>query len=126
MAQNMQFVYVNQGTTGTYSFTDNPSVYVHPIVQVSQRARGQDVALNDFFLGQYHPFNLQFDHIGTAQYAQLGTIFSLQKSIDFYPFDEVRGTAEKFTVRWVNDWAFEPVAPFWGSGFKGNILLEQV
>ena len=126
MAQNMQFVYSNQGTMGTYIFTDNPTVYVHPERGVSQRERGQDQKLNDLFLGKYEAFNLQFDHIGTAQYAQLGTIWRLQKSIDFYPFDEVRGTAEKFTVRWVNDFEFESVAPFWGAGYKGNILLETV
>ena len=126
MSQNMMFVYNNSGTMGTYIFGDNPSNYAHNITSITERERSlrQRLLLNN--LGEYHTFALDFSFIGTAQYANFGTIFGLHKEIDFYPFDEVRGTVEKFTVEITNNFEFNLLNKWWQGGFKGQILMEQV
>ena len=126
MASNMWMVFNNQGTMGTYIFADNPYPFSHQIRNVSERDRSMNQALISFNKGEFHSFELTFDFVGTAQYAQFGTIFSLHKSFDFYPFDETRGTTEKFIVEWVNDFNFGLIDSFWNSGYKGSIILEQV
>lgn len=123
---NMQIVYTNQGTVGTYAFADNPTQYTQTEKVFAQRDRATDTSLKDFFRGIKNMFALDFEYIGTAQYANLGTIFRTQDRLTFYPRDEVRGTTGSYAVRWINDFEFGMIGPAWDSGFKGRILLEEL
>lgn len=121
---NMKFIY--NGGVGTYNFTDNPSFYDHQIIKVKNEERSDDGSLISHRKGEYDSFVLDFDHIGTAQAAEFLTIFNTNKNIEFYPFDENRGTSLHYTVSWVNDWGFKLKDNFWASGYSGSILLELV
>lgn len=122
----MKFIYNNQGTMGTYSVVDNPAIYTHDEVAIDNNERNGVAGLVSYNQGIYHVFNLSFQNIGTADYANLGTIFRTKNNITFFPMDEVRGTNENFTVRWIGDFSPKLSDSFWSSGFSLDMTLESI
>jgi hypothetical protein len=125
---NMWMVFNNQGTLGTYTFAENPSYYEHDLINLGDESgeRKANASLLAYNQGIYHVFSMTFDNIGTAQFANFGTIFSTRVNIIFYPMDETRGTAENFTVRWMTPYRPKLVSNFWGGGYSCDINLESV
>ena len=123
---NMQLVFTNQGTVGTYTFTDNPSSYSHDEIPANEESeRTTSAKLSKYNNGLYHIFSLSFDNIGTAQYAQLGTIYRTRTPLTFYPHDVVRGTAESFSVQWTGNFSPKLIAGFFDSGYILDMILES-
>ena len=126
MALRMSMVFNNQGTAGTYTFDINPTQYSHIEQDFTDRQRDVDASLTEFFRGQKSFFTLEFDYVGTAQYANLGTLRRLHNTLTFFPQDENRGTLGSYAVRWVNPFEFVNLGPSWGNGYKGRISLEEI
>jgi hypothetical protein len=125
---NMRIVYNNQGTLGTFDFTENPSYYEHDEINLGDESgeRKLNASLLAYNQGIYHVFSMTFDNIGTGQYASFGTIFRTRANMTFYPMDETRGTAESFTVRWMSPYKPKLVSNFWGGGYSFEIIMESV
>lgn len=121
----MKMVYTNQGTVGTYTFDVNPFPYIHEEIPIENKSRNINAGLAFYNNGLYHSFQLSFTNIGTAQYANFGTIFRTKASITFYPMDETRGTSENFSVIWLERFNFKLTDVFWNSGYSGDIILES-
>ena len=125
---NMQMVYTNNGTVGTYSFAENPSFYSHDEINLGDESgeRKLNASLLAYNQGIYHIFSMTFDNIGTAQFSTFGTIFRTRANISFFPMDETRGTAESFTVRWMSPYKPKLTSNFWNSGYSFDVSLESV
>lgn len=122
---NMKFVYTNQGIVGTYTLATNPSVYNGEEIALENNERNINAGLVQYNNGIYHLFQLGFQNIGTAQIAQLGTIFRAKSDITFYPMDEVRGTSESFVCRWTGNFSPKFSDAFWQSGYSLDFILEE-
>lgn len=126
MAQRMQIVHTNQGTLGTYIFEVNPTGFGHTERQFTDRERSVDASQVEFFRGAKNIFVLDFDYIGTAQFAQMGTIWREHAKFAFWPFNEDRGTTGSYQVTWINDFEFSNLGPSWANGYRGKAIFEEV
>ncbi len=118
---NMKFVY---NGTFEYTFDVNPFPYTHEEISLESNERKIDAGLISYNNGIYHIFQLSFTNIGTAQMANFGTIYRSKNPITFLPYDEVRGTAESFNVKWTGNFSPKLSDGFWASGYSLDIILE--
>jgi len=119
---NMKF----ENSSGTYTFTTNPSSFTQEEVSLESNERMADASLLNYNKGIYHIFQLSFDNIGTTQEANLGTFFRAKQNITFYPFDENRGTAVTYLVRWLGNYNARLDDSYWAHGYSLDITLEEV
>lgn len=119
---NMKFEWA--GTS--YTFDTNPSLYNHAVIPKNTIDDAVDGSLLFYQTAKKNHFELQFTNIGTAQMQAFQTAFNANANLTFTPFDESRGTALTYTVRWTNPFDFRFVQTFWDSGYQGMIVLREI
>ena len=121
MSQNMTFL----ASSGTFTLNDNPTKYKAYQNELDDNARTKSGALINYHNASPWKFELTFDYLGSTDYNNLLTLFNNHGDIQFYPYDEARGTALNYSTRWIGDFSFDFVDTFFTSGFTGQILMEQ-
>ncbi len=119
---NMRFAW----SGGTINLTDNPTTYDVMITPIEDNQRSLGGQLINYYGTEYRTFNLFFSYMGTTDEAAMGSMYSAHPTINFFPFDQNRGTANSFQVKWLGNYNLKPIAGNWDSGFSGNVTLEQI